>query len=94
MTEFNFSLYGTDVDRLFAIKELQGADDLTGNEFARLLLEEESFSEIESPSLLFRRGSLSLLRKRKSNLIRIQQARCPSRRKDSGGPPVKGRLSW
>ena len=53
-----------------------------------------SFSEIESPSLLFRRGSLSLLRKRKSNLIRIQQARCPSRRKDSGGPPVKGRLSW
>ena len=41
MTEFNFSLYGTDVDRLFAIKELQGADDLTGNEFARLLLERE-----------------------------------------------------
>ena len=41
MTEFNFSLYGTDVDRLFAIKELQGADDLTGNEFARLLLEGE-----------------------------------------------------
>ena len=28
------------------------------------------------------------------DLIRIQQARCPSRRKDSGGPPVKGRLSW
>lgn len=41
MTEFNFSLYGTDVDRLFAIKELQGFDNLTGNEFARLLLEEE-----------------------------------------------------
>ena len=41
MTEFNFSLHGTDVDRLFAIKELQGADDLTGNEFARLLLERE-----------------------------------------------------
>ena len=35
------SLHGTDVDRLFAIKELQGADDLTGNEFARLLLERE-----------------------------------------------------
>ena len=39
-----------------------------------------SFSEIESPSLLFRRGRSSLLRKRKSNLIRIQQARHPSRR--------------
>ena len=41
MTEFNFSLYGTDVDRLFAIKVLQGFDNLTGTEFARLLLEEE-----------------------------------------------------
>ena len=41
MTDFTFGLYGTDVDRLFAIKELQGADDLTGNEFARLLLERE-----------------------------------------------------
>ena len=39
-----------------------------------------SFSEIESLSLLFRRGRSSLLRKRKSNLIRIQQARHPSRR--------------
>ena len=39
-----------------------------------------SFSEIESPSLLVRRGSLSLLRGRKSNLVRIQQARHPSRR--------------
>ena len=39
-----------------------------------------SFSEIESPSLLVRRGSLSLLRRRKSNLVRIQQARHPSRR--------------
>jgi len=39
-----------------------------------------SFSEIESPSLLVRRGSLSLLRWRKSNLVRIQQVRHPSRR--------------
>ena len=39
-----------------------------------------SFSEIESPSLPVRRGSLSLLRERKSNLVRIQQARRPSRR--------------
>ena len=30
--------------------------------------------------LLVRRGSLSLLRGRKSNLVRIQQARHPSRR--------------
>ena len=41
MTEFNFSLYCTDVDRLFAIKELQGFDTLTGYEFVRLLLEKE-----------------------------------------------------
>lgn len=41
MTEFNFYLSEADADRLFAIKELQGRDDLTGNEFARLLLEGE-----------------------------------------------------
>ena len=41
MTEFYFSLHGTDVDRLYAIKELQGEEKLTGNEFARLLLERE-----------------------------------------------------
>ena len=76
----------------------QGMIDLNlierGAHYSELNRSYVSFSEIESPSLLFRRGSLSLLRKRKSNLIRIQQARCPSRRKDSGGPPVKGRLSW
>ena len=43
MTEFNFYLSDADTERLFAIKELQGLDDLTGNEFARKLLEEELY---------------------------------------------------
>lgn len=43
MTEFNFYLSEADTERLFAIKELQGLDDLTGNEFARLLLENELY---------------------------------------------------
>ena len=43
MTEFNFYLSEADTERLFAIKELQGRDDLTGNEFARLLLENELY---------------------------------------------------
>ena len=43
MTEFNFYLSDADTERLFAIKELQGRDDLTGNEFARKLLEEELY---------------------------------------------------
>lgn len=41
MTEFSFYLSSEDTDRLFAIKDLQGRRDLTGNEFARLLLEGE-----------------------------------------------------
>ena len=43
MTEFTFYLSDADTERLFAIKELQGRDDLTGNEFARMLLEEELY---------------------------------------------------
>ena len=43
MTEFNFYLSDADTERLFAIKEMQGRDDLTGNEFARMLLEEELY---------------------------------------------------
>ena len=43
MTDFIFTLSDDDTDRLFAIKELQGRDDLTGNEFARLLLQDTLF---------------------------------------------------
>lgn len=43
MTEFNFYLSSEDTDRVFAIKKLQGRNDLTGNEFARLLLEDELY---------------------------------------------------
>ena len=43
ITEFTFYLSDADTERLFAIKELQGLDDLTGNEFARKLLEEELY---------------------------------------------------
>lgn len=38
-----FSLLDADAERLFAIKELQGAADLTANEFARQLLEQELY---------------------------------------------------
>lgn len=41
MTEFNFYLSDKDTDRLFALKEARGADDLTANDYAKLLLEAE-----------------------------------------------------
>lgn len=41
MPMFNFYLTSNDTDRLFAIKKKQGKDNLTGNEFARELLEKE-----------------------------------------------------
>ena len=41
MTEFNFYLSDEDFNRLYAIKEIRGRQDLTGNEFARQLLEAE-----------------------------------------------------
>lgn len=43
MTEFSFYLSETDTDRLFAVKALQGRQAMTGNEFARLLLERELY---------------------------------------------------
>lgn len=43
MREINFYLSETDIDRLFVIKDLQGKQDLTGNEFARQLLERELY---------------------------------------------------
>ena len=39
MTEFNFYLSDNDTERLFAIKKLQGRDNMTGNDFARELFE-------------------------------------------------------
>ena len=45
MTEFSFYLSDADTERLFAIKELQGRPDLTGNEFARLLLEDAIYRQ-------------------------------------------------
>lgn len=39
MPDFNFWLSNEYTDRLFALKEEEGRDDLTGNEYARELLE-------------------------------------------------------
>jgi len=39
MVEFNFYLSENDVDRLFYLKQKEGKDDLTGNEYAKELLE-------------------------------------------------------
>lgn len=44
MTEFSFYLSEDDTARLFAIKEQQGLDDLTGNQFARQLLEQQLYN--------------------------------------------------
>ena len=41
MKEITFYITEEDLDRLFAIKELQGKHRLTGNDFARELLENE-----------------------------------------------------
>lgn len=38
MAMLEFYLSDTDLDRIFAIKELQGKNNLTGNEFAAELL--------------------------------------------------------
>ncbi len=43
MTEFTFYLTGEDTDRLYTIKKLQGEDDLTGNDFAKKLIERELY---------------------------------------------------
>ena len=40
-TKLEFYLSDDDVERLFAVKEDSGKHDLTGNEFARELLERE-----------------------------------------------------
>lgn len=39
MKKIEFYISDNDLDRLFAIKEIQGKDDLTGNEFAEKILE-------------------------------------------------------
>jgi hypothetical protein len=41
MPEIKFYISGNDLDRLFAIKSLQGKDKLTGNDFAEELLTRE-----------------------------------------------------
>lgn len=41
MPQFEFWLSSEDTDRLFSIKSAKGKDSLTGNEFARELLERE-----------------------------------------------------
>lgn len=38
MAKLEFYLTSEDIDRLYAIKQLQGKDDLTGNSFAAELL--------------------------------------------------------
>ena len=41
MTEFTFLLSDRDTDLLYSLKQKRGLDDLTGNEFARQILEAE-----------------------------------------------------
>lgn len=41
--KLEFYISDSDMDRLWAIKERQGKNDLTGNEFAKELLENELY---------------------------------------------------
>lgn len=41
MREFTINLSVEDIDRLFAIKKIQGRDDMTGGEFGEYLLSKE-----------------------------------------------------
>ncbi len=41
MKELKFRIVDKDLDRLLAIKKLQGRDNITGNDFAAILLEKE-----------------------------------------------------
>lgn len=43
MAELNFYVSQATINRLFAIKKLQGKDNMTGNEFAAELLENELY---------------------------------------------------
>ena len=43
MPKIEFNISNNDLERLFAIKKLQGKDDLTGNDFAEELLERELY---------------------------------------------------
>lgn len=41
MAQFTFNLSVEDTDRVFALKKIHGADNDTGNEYARRILERE-----------------------------------------------------
>lgn len=43
MVELNFYISDEDMERLFIIKDIQGKHRLTGNDFARELLENELY---------------------------------------------------
>lgn len=43
MTEFTFYLTEEDTDRLYTIKQLQGERELSGNDYAKKLLERELY---------------------------------------------------
>lgn len=43
MVELNFSISREDMERLFLIKDIEGKHNLTGNDFARELLEHELY---------------------------------------------------
>lgn len=56
MTEFTILLSDRDTDLLFALKQENGLDDLTGNEFARQILEAEIHRQAREK--LFNHGNI------------------------------------
>ena len=59
MTELNFYLSEEDADRLFECKRLSGHDDMTGNEYAKKLLEAVLWRMFPAPPLYDDDGNLT-----------------------------------
>ena len=55
MTEFTILLSDRDTELLFTLKQARGLDDLTGNEFARQLLEAEIHRQARAEKIAVRK---------------------------------------
>lgn len=59
MTSFNFNLDEADTARLFAVKQMQGQDDLTGNEYAKKLLQDVLYKMFPSVPKFDEEGNIT-----------------------------------
>lgn len=59
MTSFNFNLDEADTARLFAVKQMQEQDDLTGNEYAKKLLQDVLYKMFPSVPKFDEEGNIT-----------------------------------